>query len=210
MSCQKCFYNAVVWNITSELTPKRNLISARFVRSVFFFFSFLFFFFFFCYCFSCRAHLIWHIKTYSKNKAYRCEFWQKCLWQLSHLNEHTRTSKWMWSINTWESNVVLPLHVKQTAKKYGSIVCEKTNFDLCPVPPPFVLTFCANTSQIFYKRTQTKENTFIVSQIPVLHSLHIYGQASWPRRLRVTKHFLQYFESFEINSIITKKVFIQT
>ena len=63
-------------------------------------------------------------------------------------------------------------------KSYGSIVCEKTNFDLCPVPPPFVLTFCANTSQIFYKRTQTKENTFIVSQIPVLDSLHIYGQAS--------------------------------
>ena len=34
--------------------------------------------------------------------------------------------------------------------------------------------------------------------------------APWTRRLCVTKHFLQYFASFEINSIITKKVFIQT
>ena len=186
----------------------------RDLSEVCFCFVLFLFCFCFCYCFSCRAHLIWHIKTYSKNKAYRCEFWQKCLWQLSHLNEHTRTSKWMWSINNHTMRIkcrtAIACKTNRKKKSYGSIVCEKTNFDLCPVPPPFVLTFCAITSQIFYKRTQTKENTFIVSQIPVLDSLHIYGQASWPRRLRVTKHFLQYFASFEINSIITKKVFIQT
>ena len=37
-----------------------------------------------------------------------------------------------------------------------------------------------------------------------------YGHVLWTRRLCVTKHFLPYYASFDINSIITKKVFIQT
>ena len=35
-------------------------------------------------------------------------------------------------------------------KSYGSIVCEKNNFGLCPVPPPYVLTLCTDASHQFF------------------------------------------------------------